>query len=182
MKTDDEFAKHEEEFRQSLENWGVKNSSGIEMMRALATTKRLMELVADHELQAKGLSMPRLRLLLWLHVEEAEGDAQGVSPSLLSHFQHISKNTVSSLLRSLEEQGLIERTLCREDKRRFHICLSPAGRDLVRSTLPSYSLVMAETLACLSPKERETLIQTLGKLHQSLLEKASAGGWHYHKE
>jgi DNA-binding MarR family transcriptional regulator len=182
MKTDDACAKHDEEFREALEKWGVKDSGGIELMRTLASTNRMLEVIADHELQAKKLSMPRLRLLLWLQAEEAQVDAVGVSPSHLSHCQQISKNTVSSLLRSLEEQGLIERTLSRKDKRRFHITLSPSGRDLVRSSLPGYGQAMKETLACLSPKEKETLGQLLRKLHQSLLEKASASGWSYHRE
>jgi len=164
--------KHEKGFRQTLEQWGVDNPRGIELVRLLTTSTRLLEAIADHHLQSKGLSMPRLRLLIWLHVEEQRGNKQGVSPSHLSHFQQISKNTVSSLLRSLEHQGLIERTLSAEDKRKFNIRLSQAGRNLVRSILPNHGKFMTKTFAGLTVQEQEMLIKLLRKLRQALLEKA----------
>lgn len=52
---------------------------------------------------------PRWGLLMRLYIEEVSGNMSGLSPSQLSHYQHVSKNTVSALLRGLEEQGLIAR-------------------------------------------------------------------------
>jgi DNA-binding MarR family transcriptional regulator len=174
MKTREAVTQHEKEFRQVFEAWGVDDLRGIELVRLLSATTRLLELIADHHLQAKGLSLPRLRLLISLHVAEQCGDKQGVSPSHLSHFQHISKNTVSALLKSLEDQGLIERALCDEDKRKFSIRLSRAGRTLVRSTLPNHSASMSTAFSALTAQEQETLIRLLHKLRQTLQEKASA--------
>jgi len=149
---------------------------GIELFRSLAASTRLFEVIADHHLQAAGLSAPRFRLLVWLHVEEMRGNKQGISPSQLSHFQHVTKNTVSSLLASLEEQGLIERALSREDRRKFNIRLSDAGRELICSILPQHSTFVAETLACLTVQEQATLVKLLHKLQMAFLEKASRHG------
>ena len=169
MKTREPKAQYVQEFRQIFTESG-SDSRYVELMRELMASARLLEVLADHSLQAAGLSVPRLRLLIWLRVEERRGNKAGVSPSALSHFQHVSKNTVSSLLASLEVQGLIERTLSREDKRKFSIRLSNAGRELVCAILPKHSSFLAETLAGLSVQEQATLVALLHKLCLALVE------------
>ncbi len=163
------FAQHDRALRRVLSDWGIENSRGIELLRTLMGAARLLEATADHNLRAAGLSMPRLRLLLWLRVEEECGNSEGVSPSRLSHFQHVSKNTVSALLTSLEAQGLIERALCREDKRSFKIRLTSAGRARVRAALPQHSAFLADTFSALTLKEQNALLKSVRKLNQALL-------------
>ncbi len=147
----------------------VENPQGFALMRALMSSAHLLEVVADHSLQAKGLSLPRMRLLLRLFAEEQHGSKEGVSPSALSQHQHISKNTVSSLLGSLEEQGLIERALCNEDKRSFKIRLTRTGRELIRAALPAHNTLIAETFAALSAEDQKILFKVLSKLRESLM-------------
>ena len=167
MKTQETKAQYDEEFHRVLGEWGG-DSCGVELMRALMASARLLEVLADHSLQAAGLSMPRLRLLLWLRVEEQRGTKEGISPSMLSRYQHISKNTVSSLLASLEDQGLIERVLCSEDKRSFKIRLTRAGRGRVSSTLPKHGAFAAGAFATLTSEEQKTLLHLLQKLRSTL--------------
>ena len=62
-----------------------------------------------------------------------------MSPTHLSRCQSVSKNTISSLIGGLEEQGLVERELDRDDKRVFRIHLTDAGRQAVRRPRPSTS-------------------------------------------
>ncbi len=171
MKTDPAVAKHEKEWRGIFSAEGLDEARGIALMRALISSAHLVEVLADHHLQAKGLSMSRMRLLVWLFAEEQRGNKEGVSPSHLSHYQHISKNTVSALLGSLEEKGLIERTLSSEDKRSFKICLTRTGRDLMRSTLPMHNTSMTHVFSALTEEEQKTLLKILDKLRQSLSEK-----------
>jgi DNA-binding MarR family transcriptional regulator len=112
--------------------------------------------------------MPRLRLLLSLCVEERRGNKAGISPSMLSEHQHISKNTVSSLLASLEDEGLIERVLCSEDRRSFKIRLTRAGRHRVSSTLPRHGAFAADAFASLTVEEQKDLLHLLQKLRAAL--------------
>jgi DNA-binding MarR family transcriptional regulator len=168
MNTDLDSAKREKAWQQMLVAQGVEDSRGFGLMRALMASAHMLEVVADHDLQAIGLSVPRMRLLTWLFVEEQHGSTAGMSPSHLSHYQHISKNTVSSLLGSLEEQGLIERTLSSEDKRSFQIRLTRKGRELVHATLPTHNSSMTEAFAALTAEEQKTLLKILHKLRQSL--------------
>lgn len=168
MKPPTGFPQHEKGFKQFLAELGVEDARGIELIRLVNATARMLEVIADHRLQEKGLSVPRLRLLLWLHAAEHHGNKDGLSPSRLSEFQHISKNTVSSLLDSLEKQGLVERTLNRADKRKFNIRITRAGRDLMRKTLPAHSANLTRAFAGLNIEEQNDLLKLLRKLRQSL--------------
>lgn len=169
----DTFAKHEQEFRKVLGEWGVDAFREIALMRLLIGSARLLEVLADHALQKAALSLPRLRLLLMLGVYDQHGNKEGVSPSKLSHFQHVSKNTVSSLLASLEEQGLVERTLSREDKRSFNIRLTKAGREVMRAAMPEHGKCLTAAFADLSNEEQRVLLKLLEKLRQSLMTQVS---------
>jgi|OpeIllAssembly_1097287.scaffolds.fasta_scaffold00028_5 DNA-binding MarR family transcriptional regulator len=161
-------SKREKELQDLLRLRGVEDTRGFALMRALMASARMLEVVADHDLQEAGLSLPRLRLLVWLHLEEQRGNQEGISPSVLSHHQSISKNTVSSLLASLEERGLIERALSSEDKRSFKIQLTRAGRTLVQSTLPKHNSALQQVFVALSAEEQKSLLKLLSKLRESL--------------
>jgi len=164
------LSKQEKEFHDLLLLRGVEDTRGFALMRALMASARMLEVVADHDLQETGLSMPRFRLLVWLFLDEKRGNTEGISPSVLSHHQHISKNTVSSLLASLEEQGLIERTLSSEDKRSFKIRLTKSGRTLIQATLPKHNAALTHVFATLNADEQKNLLKILGKLRESLIE------------
>jgi DNA-binding MarR family transcriptional regulator len=156
-----------------LRQCGVDDPRGYELFFALQAPVRLLGVVASRHLQIGNLSLPRVGLLTWLYFGEQLGHTQGISPSRLSEFQHVSRNTVSALLRSLEEQGLVERTLCKEDRRRFHIRLSETGRALVCAVLAEQGPFLAELFSDLSAEEQATLIGLLEKLRRSLHERVS---------
>lgn len=162
--------KQERDMHELLQLRGVEDVRGFALMRALMASARMLEVVADHDLQEAGLSLPRLRLLMWLFLEEKRGNTAGLSPSVLSHHQHISKNTVSSLLASLEEQGLIERALSSEDKRSFKIRLTHAGRLRVQAILPKHNSALHRVFAALNADEQKILLNILGKLRESLVD------------
>jgi len=162
-------AKREKEMHDLLLMRGVADTRGFALMRALMASAHMLEVIADQGLHEAGLSLPRMRLLVWLFLEDRRGNKEGISPSLLSHHQHISKNTISSLLASLEEQGLIERALSSEDKRSFKIRLTRAGHTLMQSTLPKHHSSLNQVFATLSADEQKTLLKILGKLRESLV-------------
>jgi DNA-binding MarR family transcriptional regulator len=170
MKTVNAPTKIEKEMHELLQLRGVEDVRGFALMRALMASARMLEVVADHDLHEAGLSLPRMRLLMWLYLDERRGNTEGLSPSLLSHHQHISKNTVSSLLASLEEQGLIERALSSEDKRSFKIRLTHAGRMRMQTILPKHNSALHQVFAALSAEEQKTLLKLLSKLRESLVE------------
>jgi DNA-binding MarR family transcriptional regulator len=147
---------------------GPLDQAGLEISRLLRVASHLYEAAADERLREAGLSEPRFGLLLWLLTEERLGDSAGISPTFLSRHQRVSKNTVSALLRGLEEQGLIERALDPEDRRAFRIHLSDAGRKLVREVAPEHLNCTSQLASSLTPEERTQLAALLTKLVRSL--------------
>jgi DNA-binding MarR family transcriptional regulator len=155
---------------------GLADTRGIELFSLLRMVMNLCEVIETRLVGENGLSGPRWALLLRLFAEEKHGKREGITPTSLSRYRSVSKNTISALLRGLEEQGLIQRALDAEDYRLFRIQLTPAGRELVQSTAPERIRHMNEMLSGLSEEECEQLIALLAKLHRSLLTtlKASA--------
>ena len=147
---------------------GDAEMTGLELIRWLHMVTNAYAGAADEQLRDAGLSGPRWVLLFRLLAEERCGCGEGISPTHLSQRQNVSKNTISVLLRGLEEQGLIERTLVPDDRRAFQIRLTDAGRTLVETTAPAHIAFLNEMTAGLTAEENAQLIDLLQKLHRSL--------------
>jgi DNA-binding MarR family transcriptional regulator len=150
-------------------------TGGLELARLIRMVSTLYQAIADDHLQANEVSGPRWALLVRLRNEELRGDAGGCSPTHLSRCQSVSKNTISALLRGLEEQGLVERALDPDDRRGFRIRLTEAGRALVAETAPLHLRFLNELAAGLTPEEQAELAELLQKLHRSLVTHAHRG-------
>ena len=137
------------------------------MLQRAAHLSMLLDTQLDDD---RELSAPRWRLLLRLLIEEALGNSAGISPTVLSRSQRVSKNTISALLRGLEAQGLIQRTLDAADRRAFRIQLTQDGRDYLHSTAPRRIEGLNRLPSALTPQEREQLTLLLEKLQRSLAE------------
>lgn len=148
---------------------GMDDTSGIEILATIRALTRLCEFVEGQRSGGLELSGPRWGLLLALMAHEQNGRMQGLTPSALSRHQGVTRNTISSLLRGLEEQGYIERALDAEDHRVFRIRLTAAGRKVVQSLAPERVAFMNQLAAGLSSEEKEQLIELLQKLRESIV-------------
>ncbi len=155
---------------------GLEDTSGVEVLAMVRALTRLYEYVEAQTSGGLELSGPRWGLLLVLMAHERHGQREGVTPTALSHFQGVSKNTISSLLRGLEDQGYIERTLDAEDYRLFRIRLTEAGREVVRSEAPRRMAYVNQLAGGLSAEEREQLLTLLAKLRRSIVAQAGLHG------
>ena len=138
-------------------------------MQQIKMLSHLYGMLISSMMRDAQLSSPRWRLLLHLHVAEHTG-VTSLSPTELSRLQLVTKNTISSLLRSLEDKGLIERTLDTNDRRQFQIHLTSAGRDLVRRATPEHMAYLNQLTSGLSSDEITQLQALLHKLHRSLVD------------
>jgi DNA-binding MarR family transcriptional regulator len=125
--------------------------------------------ISQCEDKDEELSGPRMGLLIRLIEEEQHHHPEGVTPTVLSQGQHVSRNTISALLKGLEEQGLIERRLDPKDHRLFRIKITSTGKELVNRRAPARIQHMNEMVAVLTPEERTQLIRLMSKLFISLL-------------
>ncbi|MCI0396576.1 MAG: MarR family transcriptional regulator, partial [Chloroflexi bacterium] len=106
-------------------------------------------------------------LMNLLFCERFEG-CGALNPSEISERQGIGRNTVSALIRQLEEDRLVERHLDEEDRRKFNITLTDAGRKLVQEYASRHFHTVHDHFNELDPAEQQAMGQLLDKLAQSL--------------
>jgi DNA-binding MarR family transcriptional regulator len=147
---------------------GEAETSGLELASIIRWLANLYENAEVPAVCTADLSGPRWGLMLRLLAEEKSGACDGLTPTHLSRFQNVSKNTISSLLRGLEEQGLIQRTLDPKDRRLFRIQLTEYGRRTVEEEAPPRIRHLNELASGLSPLEKEQLIDLLYQLYRSV--------------
>lgn len=149
--------------------FNIEDTRGIELFITLHHITLMSDTMDNQTFGDLDLSVPRWRLLLRLLIEEQLGNLEGLNPTVLSHSQQVSKNTISALLRGLEEKGLIQRNLDPQDLRYFRIQLTQAGRELILATAPRRIESLNRLLAGLSSEELVQLTGLLEKLQRSLL-------------
>jgi DNA-binding MarR family transcriptional regulator len=147
---------------------GDVDTAGVELMRLVRIVGNQADAVINRQLAHSGLSGPRWTLLMRLMAEERRNDGRGASPTYLSRCQNVSKNTISALLRGLEEQGLVERVLDPDDRRVFRIHLTGAGRAVVQATAADSVGYYNRLVSGLTAAERAELIELLARLHGSM--------------
>lgn len=158
-----------QEIRSQLKEMAAgEDIRGMEIARDIRMLSRLYDLAISRSPEFGELSGPRLGILLRLLMEEERGNMAGVNPTRLSYFQDVKKNTITSLIRGLEESGLIHRAPDPTDRRAALVRISPKGRELVRSTAPARFAFMNRVAAALDDQEREQLIILLEKLRASV--------------
>ncbi|GAA4791448.1 MarR family transcriptional regulator [Streptomyces ziwulingensis] len=66
---------------------------------------------------------------------------------------HLSQSALSRLIARLEKDGLVERSVCAEDRRGVWVTLTEAGRALHTETLPVQRAVLARMLGDDRPED-----------------------------
>jgi DNA-binding MarR family transcriptional regulator len=89
---------------------------------------------------------------------------EGMTPQELSGCLSVTPATVTGNLNALEDDGLIERTRTRDDRRVVHVRLTPAGREKVKKWRTVFEGELQEHFASLSNDELHQLASLLGRL------------------
>ncbi|MBP8997796.1 MAG: MarR family transcriptional regulator [Anaerolineaceae bacterium] len=142
---------------------------GMKIAHSIRVLARLFDLVVAHTPAFGELSGSRLGVLLRLYMEEKRGNTEGINPTTLSRYHDVRKNTISSLLNGLEENGLVERKSHPKDRRASLVRITTKGRELVESSAPQRFKFMNQAVEGLSIQERDQLILLLDKLRHSIL-------------
>jgi DNA-binding MarR family transcriptional regulator len=136
----------------------------MRLMDQFRRVSHVMYRLGETSLNESGFSSAQYRVLMSLLFDEWLGHHDGMNPSEISDQQGTGRNTVSALIRSLEEDGLIERRLDERDRRRFNIGLTEDGRQRVRQQANSYMQFTDAIFAAFTPEEMETFSNLLQKL------------------
>lgn len=146
------------------------NPHAVRLMDEIRVIAHILYQIGELSLSNSGLSYAKYRLLMGLFFHEKfEGQGE-MNPSEISDHQGTSRNTISALIRDLEEDGLLERSLDRQDRRRFNIRLTEEGRRLVHEHVRNHFRTVAACFDVLERDEQETLSRLLAKLSSSVFQ------------
>jgi DNA-binding MarR family transcriptional regulator len=140
------------------------NSNAIRLMDQLGFVSRSIYHMGGQSVDGAGLSFPQYRVLMHLYFAEEMGEHGELNPSEISHRQGVSRNTMSSFIRSLEEEGLVERRLDPNDRRRFNISLTDRGREVIRQHTHDHLVMIDHFFSALSTDEQAILLNLLRKI------------------
>lgn len=138
---------------------------------ALKTCTELMrtgsDMLASFEriLNQIGLSQGRFLTLIVMNRTPSEA----INPSTLADKLGVTRATMTGLLNGLRKQGLIERQIHPEDRRKVGVLLTDSGHRILDKILPDYYRRFAKLTTYLDEGERQTLISLLKKVNQGLL-------------
>jgi DNA-binding MarR family transcriptional regulator len=145
------------------------DTDGIEIMALTKMVSNMIALCFTQSDPTSELTPARWGLLMRLLEEEQKGNLEGITPTHMSQTRNVKKNTISSVLRGMEDQGLIERTLDPVDRRIFRIRLTGKGRRIVEETSPQRVRMLNKLVSQLEPGDRVMLIALLEKLIRSVV-------------
>lgn len=140
------------------------DSQAVRLMDELGFVSRAIFHVGGQSLDKAGLSYAQYRVLMQLFFAEKMGGRRNLNPSEISQRQGVSRNTMSSLIRNLEEEGLVERSLDPDDRRRFNISLTENGRSLVTDYARQHLAAIGSCFSVLTDDEQTALSQLLHKV------------------
>ncbi|GJF25640.1 MULTISPECIES: MarR family winged helix-turn-helix transcriptional regulator [Streptomyces] len=99
----------------------------------------------DRVLHPHGLGASDFEVLDILVAEAPEEGSQCRVQNLVGRV-HLSQSALSRLIARLEKDGLVERSMCAEDRRGVWVALTRKGRDLHTEVLPLQRSVLARML------------------------------------
>lgn len=136
------------------QKFGLHDSVGHHITR----TARIIERRVEGELRRFGLTRVEWCVLL------AVGEEGIKNPSEIADFVGIDRTATSRALRELENAGLIDRAMGRDDRRTTEVRLTEHGQAQFRAALPICQVAADHFHAKLSASELLTLKALLAKL------------------
>ncbi len=131
-------------------------------LRLLASLQRARRaLVAYGEACASRLDLSFQELIV---LNELVGTAH---PTVVARSTGIPASTVSRLLRSLEDRGLVKRAVDAADLRRFHVSLTSEGKRIVKESQDCIASSIEPRMGVLGKRRVEQLFRALYVLEES---------------
>jgi MarR family 2-MHQ and catechol resistance regulon transcriptional repressor len=96
------------------------------------------------------------------------GNTAGMSYKELGERTLITKGTLTGVIERLEQKGLVARERSSDDKRSFHVQLTPAGEALFREVFPKVIAQGKQLFTGYAAADFDALEQALGKLRLSI--------------
>jgi DNA-binding MarR family transcriptional regulator len=139
-----------------------RHGSSDALVDELFDTTVVLRSFAENRLRPIGASVARLRALRVLALEGAP-----VRMRDLSEMLGIAARTTTTIVDSLEHDGLVERVRHADDRRAFLLTLTEAGSAQYEKAEAVDTQALAEATGTLTTEEREQLRTLLGKVRNA---------------
>ncbi|MBR7833336.1 MarR family transcriptional regulator [Actinospica durhamensis] len=139
------------------------HGSSDALVDELFDTTVMLRSFAESRLRPMGASVARLRALRML---AREGEPLRMRD--LSEMLGIAARTTTTIVDSLEQDGLVERVRHLDDRRAFLLTLTETGRARYEEAEAIDTQALAEATGMLSAQEREQLRALLGKVRDAV--------------
>ncbi|MBY8341551.1 MarR family transcriptional regulator [Streptomyces spinosirectus] len=113
----------------------------VEQWRDILALHARTQCELDRELHQHGLCASDFEVL-----DVLSGDSCAYRVQEISERVHLSQSALSRLIARLEKDGLVERTMCSEDRRGVRVALTRRGRTVHREVLPVQRAVLTRML------------------------------------
>ena len=130
----------------------------------LKETQSVLRFRMDEALRPLGLTTPQYACL------ELLGRSPGASNSELARGAFVTRQTMNTLLRSLQDRNLVERSISPDGGRALPVSLTSEGHQLLASAATLIEVIEDKMVAGLSVQQREDLHQFLLLCIKSLRE------------
>lgn len=139
-------------------------TSAVEVHLMLLHVATTIMHAATSRMQRHGITPSRFRVLILLNLYPNEGQ----KPSLLSEKSGVTRATVTSLIKGLEQDGYVERIHDKTDRREVIVRITKKGETFINSIIPGHFQCVSGLMSHLSERERKQLIKLLLKVQSGI--------------
>ena len=140
-----------------------RHGSSDALVDELFDTTVVLRTFVEHRLRPMGASVARLRALRML---AREGEPLRMRD--LSELLGIAARTTTTIVDSLEQDGLVQRVRHPDDRRAFLLTLTEAGRAHYEQAEATDAQALADATGGLAAQEREQLRALLAKIRTAV--------------
>jgi len=118
----------------------------VEQWRDMLALHARTQCELDRALHQHGLCASDFEVLDVLAGSAARDVSHGFRVQEIAERVHLSQSALSRLIARLEQDGLVERAMCQEDRRGVRVALTVKGRSLHGEVLPVQRAVLTRML------------------------------------
>jgi DNA-binding MarR family transcriptional regulator len=119
--------------------------------------------IVSKKLKKQGMSVPKYGVVRNLY------DHESLPLSELSNLIFRGNSNVTSLIKRMERDGLVERINCEKDSRVKRVRLTEKGRQLAPQIISEHRAFLHQMIMnCIGPDDQRMLIDVLNRLRKSL--------------
>ncbi len=146
----------------TTKRYGKKADTALSMWVKLARASSVFAHKTQENIREFGLTPPQFSVL------ETLGHLGPLLMGELTRKQLVSGGNTTVIVNNLEKRGLVERAVCKDDRRATYVQLTARGKKLFRQIFPKHAAFVARTASVLTEAEQRDLALLLKKLGTSI--------------